>query len=44
VNLRGFGVEVRPFKYSLEHGVKDTAPNDTSKQIEVQSMNDEMIF
>jgi UDP-glucose:glycoprotein glucosyltransferase len=44
VNLRGFGVEVRPLKYSLEHGLKDTAPNDTSKQIEMQAVNDEKMF
>jgi UDP-glucose:glycoprotein glucosyltransferase len=25
VNLRGFGIEMRPFRYSMEYGVKDTA-------------------
>ena len=24
VNLRGFGIEMRPFKYSMEYGVKDS--------------------
>jgi hypothetical protein len=44
VTLRGFGIEMRPFKDSMEHGEKDISLNDTSKQIEMQSVNDEMIF
>jgi hypothetical protein len=44
VNLRGFDVEMCPFKYPLGHGVKDAAPNDTSKRIEMRTVNDEMIF
>jgi hypothetical protein len=44
VNLGSFGFEMLPIKGSLEHGMKDTTPNETAKQIEMQSVNNEKIF
>lgn len=32
INLRGFGIEMRPFKYSMEYGVKDSIILDTQKK------------
>jgi len=31
-NLRGFGIELRPFKYSMEYGVKDSIVLDAAKK------------
>ena len=31
INLRGFGIEMRPFKYSMEYGVKDSIVLDATK-------------
>jgi UDP-glucose:glycoprotein glucosyltransferase len=31
INLRGFGIEMRPFKYSMEYGVKDSFVLDAKK-------------
>ncbi|OHT03366.1 glycosyl transferase [Tritrichomonas foetus] len=46
INLRGFGIEMRPFKYSMEYGVKDTivldtanAQNDTLKDYTVKNIH-----
>ncbi|EAX96240.1 hypothetical protein TVAG_022230 [Trichomonas vaginalis G3] len=33
VNLRGFGIEMRPFKYSMEYGVKDSIVLESSKEV-----------
>jgi hypothetical protein len=42
--LGGFGFEMLPIKGFMEHGIKDIAPDETAKQIEMQSVNNEMIF
>jgi UDP-glucose:glycoprotein glucosyltransferase len=43
VNLPGFGIEVRPFKYSMEYGVKDTAKM-TQPSAEMETIRDETVL
>ena len=42
IKLKGFGIEMRPFKYSMEYGVKDSIVMDAAKGIN-DSLTDETV-
>ena len=43
INLRGFGIEMRPFKYSMEYGVKDEAASTKDEKTTSIDVEDETV-